>query len=216
MSIIEEALRRLQDPLLHPAQKPQAEAPVAPPPAPPPVKPVEPKPIHSWPTAIAPTPTPTPLPYSPTLLAAAVAAIILSSLAVLAGGAWWLGHLSRAPSAPASTIPAPTLAAMTAIPRAPQPSPTDEEPTDQAQSERPMSAMSHPPVPATIHPIANLSDEFVISGLVVGGGEPYAVINGAIVAVGDQIGDFTLVEITNGAARLRRTDGSEVALRVPR
>lgn len=212
MSIIEEALRRLQDPLLHPAQKPQAEAPVVPPP----VKPVEPKPIHSWPTAVAPTPTPTPLPYSPTLLAAAVAAIILSSLAVLAGGAWWLGHLSRAPSAPASTIPAPTLAAMTAIPRPQQPAPTDEEPTDEAQRERPMNAVSLPPVPSTIHPIANLSDELVISGLVVGGGESYAVINGAIVAVGDQIGDFTLVEITKGAARLRRTDGSEVALRVPR
>lgn len=214
MSIIEEALRRLQDPLLHTAQKPNTEAPV-------PVKPVEPKPIHPWPTAAAPTPAPTPLPYSSTLLVAAVAAIILSSLAVLAGGAWWLGHLSRPTSTASSTIPAPTLAAMPAIPRPPQPAPSarsqDVAPTTgQAQSERPMSAVEHPPVPATIHPIANLSDELVISGLVVGGGESYAVINGAIVAVGDQIGDFTLVEITNGAARLRRTDGSEVALRVPR
>lgn len=216
MSIIEEALRRLQDPLLHPAQKPQTQAPVAPPL----VKPVEPKPIHSWPTAAAPTPTPTPLPYSSTLLAAAVAAIILSSLAVLAGGAWWLGHLSRPTSTASSTIPAPTLAALPAIPQPSQPAPSarsqDGAPTGQAQSERPMSAVEHPPVPATIHPIANLSDELVISGLVVGGGESYAVINGAIVAVGDQIGDFTLVEITNGAARLRRTDGSEVALRVSR
>lgn len=207
MSIIEEALRRLQDPLLHRAQKPQPQAPVAPAPAPPPVKPVEPKPVHPWPTAAAPTPAPTPLPYSSTLLAAAVAVIILSSLAVLAGGAWWLGHLSRHTSTASSTIPAASSA---------RSKDKDAALAGLAQSERLRGAVDHPPVPATIHPIANLSDELVISGLVVGGGESYAVINGAIVAVGDQIGDFTLVEIENGAARLRRTDGSEVALRVPR
>jgi hypothetical protein len=59
-------------------------------------------------------------------------------------------------------------------------------------------------------------DQVVISGIVEGEGQSYAVINGAIVAVGERIGEFTLEEIANGAARLRRTDGSEVVLRVPR
>jgi hypothetical protein len=51
---------------------------------------------------------------------------------------------------------------------------------------------------------------------VEGEGESYAVINGAIVAVGDRLGEFTLIDITNGAARLRRADGAETVLRVPR
>jgi len=56
----------------------------------------------------------------------------------------------------------------------------------------------------------------VMSGIVEGLGKPYAVINGKIVTVGEQIEDATLLEIADGTVRLRRSDGQELALRVPR
>jgi len=69
--------------------------------------------------------------------------------------------------------------------------------------------------PAPIMSSSSL-DGLIVTGVVEGFGEPYAVINGAIVAVGERIRDHTLLEITNGIVRLRRADGEEVALRVPR
>ena len=56
--------------------------------------------------------------------------------------------------------------------------------------------------------------QLVLNGVAEGVGEPYAVINGSILGVGDRIGNFTLMEIANGAARLQETNGNETVLRV--
>jgi len=70
------------------------------------------------------------------------------------------------------------------------------------------------PAPAPI--LSNSSDGLIVTGVVEGLGQPFAVINGAIVAVGERIREHTLLEIANGIVRLRRPDGEEVLLRVPR
>jgi len=51
---------------------------------------------------------------------------------------------------------------------------------------------------------------------VVGVGEPYAVINGEILAVGEAIAGATVQEITPGGVTLRLPDGRDAALRVTR
>ena len=47
-------------------------------------------------------------------------------------------------------------------------------------------------------------------------GEPYAVINGSIVAEGETIGEATLLTIAEGTVTLRLADGKETLLRVER
>jgi len=56
----------------------------------------------------------------------------------------------------------------------------------------------------------------VLSGVVEGLGEPYAVIDGMIVGVGEQVNGATLDGITNGTVTLRRSDGSVLTLSVRR
>ena len=73
------------------------------------------------------------------------------------------------------------------------------------------SSASEPTAPASRPP-----EEFVVSGIVEGLGEPYAVINGAIVGVGEQVGDATLIEITANTVRLRRPDGRETTAQLLR
>ena len=60
------------------------------------------------------------------------------------------------------------------------------------------------------------AEELVMTGIVEGRGEPYAVINGAIVSVGERVHEFTLLEIADGAVRLRSRHGKDVILRVRR
>ena len=47
-------------------------------------------------------------------------------------------------------------------------------------------------------------------------GDPYAVINGMIIGKGDRVEDAILLEIADGAVRLRRIDGTETTVRVVR
>jgi len=56
----------------------------------------------------------------------------------------------------------------------------------------------------------------VLSGVVEGLGEPYAVIDGMIVGLGEEVNGVTLAEITNGTVKLRRADGSVLTLSVRR
>ncbi len=58
--------------------------------------------------------------------------------------------------------------------------------------------------------------DLTLSGIVEGLGEPYAVINGMIVGIGDQVKNVTLVAIEHGKAKLRQADGSEIILHVTR
>ena len=216
MSLIEEALRRLDDPLLSPeqTQKPPPSKPSSPPLAPAPA----PTSVHPWPPTSIPSSTPIVVPATSPVLAAVVAAIVVLTVALLVGGAWWMGHASgwSQPVVPAVAPPPPA-----AIPPvAPRPVATHQErvlgeasQSEEGQSvhiqQRPAARLKEPP-PATPPP------QFILTGIVEGGGVPYAMINGSIVSVGEQVEDFTLVGIANAVVKLRRADGHELVLRVPR
>ena len=160
MSLIEEALRRLNDPLLKDAGTP------------PPItreRPAEERPAaHSWPVTSQP---PSSLTANPLSLVALSIAVLTTAL--LIGGAFWLGH----------TLPG--TAAAPEVPPAQETAPLQE------------------PEPQ-------------LTGIVVGAGAPYAVIDGTIAGLGERVGAFTLQEIVEGAVTLRRDDGTELVLRVKR
>ena len=196
MSLIEEALRRVQDPLLPapgataPSPKKQAAAPT----------PNAAK-VHSW--ASAPPAAPGRHAASPrpvNVLVTVALAVLALTVALIAGGAFWLGRTLN--GAPASH-PRAGVAANAAQPRGATPWHFGSK-----------TAASHTAdtEPATPEPA---KEELVLSGIVEGLGEPYAVINGIIVGVGERVGELTLLEIAKGSVRLRRPDGSETVLRLP-
>ena len=61
-----------------------------------------------------------------------------------------------------------------------------------------------------------LVPEFNVTGVVEGLGDPYAMINGSIVSVGETIGRATLTGISEGTVTLRLADGKETVVRVAR
>lgn len=196
MSLIEEALRRLQDPLI-PAK-----------PSPPPSKSGtahEAPPAHSWPTTPSSATTPgggASQPITRALIAVA-AAIIALTVALFTGAAlWWKRSMGSAQMrSAASTTPMPTRHASPPL-QAPQ----SVETAGTAPSTSPPKRHASPAP----------SNDLVISGVVEGLGEPYAVINGAIVRAGEQVNDATLLRIADGVVVLRRADGTEMTLQVPR
>ena len=177
MSLIEEAMRRLQDPLIsktqspssvqHPAPRQAHKEPVAPP--------------HSWPVN-PPAPFPSPASASPAMNRVTFA-VIAMAVCFIGGGVWWMGRTGSAPSLQTKGMGGSAV----------KPSAT---------------------TPSALPPVSQ--SRFILSGIVEGLGEPYAVINGMILTVGDQIADATLLEINKGMVRLRLGDGSETTLRVPR
>ena len=181
MSLIEEALRRIQDPLLT-----KHESGVQAPPKPAPA-------AHSWPT------TP-PLPLPPAappvvnpLLAVSFSVLALTAVIVI-GGAFWIGH---------RVVMQPTPVVISEPPDRPKP------------SERRAAPVVQPVAPTPETPAVS-GNGLTLSGIVEGMGESYAVINGLIVGVGEQVDGATLLEIASGTVRLRRADDSEVVLNVPR
>ena len=190
MSLIEEALRRVQDPLL---QKSATAAPQAPPKKP--AATPEP-PAHPWPMGSQ-FPSPAAPPVNP-LLAVTLTVLALTVLVVV-GGALWMGRAigtAPVPAQPAPAVPAESRA---------------ESPGLTLQAEAPKSQ------PLIAMPWAKGTEpEFTLSGVVEGPGESYAVINDLIVGIGEPVGNATLVRIAEGAVTLRRENGSEIVLRVPR
>ena len=195
MSLIEEALRRVQDPALQGTQTaPRAPAQPQAPSQRAPARPAKAEPsselnvgvsAYPWPmtppTAAPAFGTPSSKTVTAPLLAVAIA--ILALTAVLAiGGAFWMGR-ALGGTAPQS---APVVIS------------------------RPM------PPPAPTEHAESVAGRLVLNGIVEGSGKPYAVINGTIVGIGEQYQDFTLLEISNGVARLRRVDGNELLLRISR
>jgi len=181
MSLIEEALRRVKDPLVPPAsataQKPRKAAVPQTPTA------------HSWP----PTPPPSPVPpaaATPTTLLTMVTITILGlTAALIAGGAIWMWRTLNTGNAPlVSPLAAPAASGF--------------------------PATNAPPEPPAAAPEAR--PEFHLTGIVEGLGEPYAVINGSIVAVGETVGQAVLLDIGEGTVKLRLADGKETVLRVAR
>ena len=182
MSLIEEALRRVKDPLIHPAptkaEKPRTTAPSQ-------TRPT----AHSW----SPTPAPSPSqpaaasPISPLTLA--TLAVLGLTVALLVGGAAWMWRTFKGG---APVAPEPATAPMSET----------TAPSKHAIPSRSAAAATDP--------------EFHLTGVVEGSGNPYAVINGSIVGVGETVGTATLLGIAEGMVTLRLADGKETVLRVER
>lgn len=185
MSLIEEALRRIQDPSM-----PKSSTTAAPPN--PQATAQEPPPAHSWPITPPSSEASPPLLQTPRALNAVAAAILGLTVVLLLGGIVWLSRTR------------------TGTRSAPEPAP----------SPAPAKA-STPPISAPVQKPAwfggaNPEQEMILSGIVVGVGEPYAVINGEIVAQGDQIGSATLLDITPDSVTVRLPNGKEAVLKIPR
>ncbi|MBI2495699.1 MAG: hypothetical protein HYY90_00760 [Candidatus Omnitrophica bacterium] len=194
MSLIEKALRELPEPLTPTEQQPLTK-PAMPPQAPP----VEPKPIHSWSTATASTSAP---PHAPRISAPqvlAIAAILFVAIALVRSGRSWQ---ARTPSTGTSALSASILSPGAAAPTPAAPSTASAGREDRVAK----LALRTSTAPA--------QGQLVLNGIAEGVGEPYAMINGSVLGVGDRIGNFTLVEIVNGAARLREANGNETILHV--
>lgn len=173
MSLIEEALRRVKDPLLQKGlHTPPQTAPQAAPPQ-----------AHSWPTAqhqAQPAPSPR------VAVVIAVVTITAAALAIL-GTVWLIWRATSGRSAAHSTgIPS-------------------------WASTQPQTSAAHGPTVSGVQ-----VEEFALTGIVEGLGESYAVINGVVVRVGEQINRATVLDIADGTVTLRREDGTDVVLRVPR
>ena len=69
------------------------------------------------------------------------------------------------------------------------------------------AAHAEPPAPPPPPP----EPAFVLNGVVGGVGEPFAIINGTIVHLGETIEEATLLHVDSGMARLRRK-GKELLL----
>ena len=204
MSIIEEALRRVQDPLLPPAKKAPAPAPDRP--AAPERRPV----AHPWQQAAPSSPAASTLQPQTAPLTAVALAVLLLTTALIIGGALWIGRaLSTAPrdggapvQAPIASPPAPAFVEFQR-PIEPEPEPEEAKP-------------AHPKRPRSTPRVNAGTPGLVLSGVVEGLGDPYAVINGLIVTVGERVGDATLEQIAQGSVTLRHDDGRQTILRVPR
>ena len=194
MSLIEEALRRLKEPLISTPETPPTSKKAAPQQS----AQQDAAPAHSWSTASPATAVPPPpQPMTHALVAVAIAVLALT-VVLIVGGTLWMKRTMG-----------------TAQPRTAEPSPAiSPSPTLPTQGTQPLELTSQPPKTRAGTSPSNQND-LVLSGVVEGLGEPYAVINSMIVRVGEQINDATLISVMNGVVTLRRTDGTDVTLRVP-
>jgi len=178
MSLIEQALRRVQDPVINTTTQ-----------TPPKTDPAEPT-AHSWKTESPPASlTTSPAPRVTNALVAVALAIIGLTVVLVVGGAFWMGHTITSPQSTAGGSAATAPSAL----------------------EKTAPAV---PTPAHARSAAHGEPEFVLSGVVEGVGNPYAVINGAIASIGDQVGKATLVAISGSTATLRLANGEQMVLRV--
>lgn len=187
MSLIEEALRRLQDPVITTTeQKSPAPQPTQRP------RMIPPEPAHSW--SATPSSNPSRAPRANRLLIGMAAAVLVLGTALCAVGISWSRQQRHASNLSPAALPAESVRTNRPAPLAPR----------ESGKNRPITA----PGPD--------EQSLIISGVVEGLGEPYVVINGAIVGIGESVGEFTLVAIGSGSVTLRRADGSEKILRLSR
>ena len=180
MSLIEEALRRVQEVPKNapPATAPPAKAPPAPD-----------APAHPWPVTTAPSAQTPKLGSQPQ----PIARLILMGVLVGIIAWWWRDAAGRKPA----HHPSQEVLSSTA-----QPQPAASPPPGSLLSNRAAHAQAE--------------RTMVLSGVVVGVGAPYAVIDGHIVGLGEQVGEATVKEITPRTVTLRLADGNETTLQVPR
>jgi len=136
-------------------------------------------------------------------------AVLALTVVFIAGSAFWMGRMLRKPEAAPLAVAAPPVVA-------PEPPPAVESPAPM-----PVQTQDAPPTTSG-QPEKNQpkdqpkEEELILTGIVEGGGEAYAVINGVIVGVGEQIKESTLLEIGKGKAKVRRPDGRETVLSIPK
>ena len=141
---------------------------------------------HSWPTS-------RPRPHAPNALLGATAAILVLTAVFIAASTFWTVRTLHSPPSP--TPPAPISAVAELTPPAP--------------------AAAAAPEPAP-EPSAPVKEPLTLTGIVEGEGKSYAVINGAVVGVGDQINGATLLNISSHIVRVREADGTETDLILPK
>jgi hypothetical protein len=126
-------------------------------------------------------------------------AVLALTAALIFGGAVWMRR---------------TLNSSPSVAKAPV-SPATSEPSTAAPPEG--ATRAGPPAPSrAITASTHELPEFHLTGVVEGLGEPYAVINGSIVGVGETVGKATLLDIAEGKVTLRLADGKDTVLRVER
>ncbi len=195
MSLIEEALRRLQEPLLKPTQPPPAasaasEAVRSTPPQTAPPAASAPS-AHSWSTApSSSSPFVAPARPSTPVLVLVTTAVFTLTVGLLLWGGIWMGHTlsQRQEASLTSSVDAPTGQ---------------------------LTQLTGAPKPATA-PQPRKADELVLTGVVEGGGAPFAVINETVVGIGDQVQGTTVLAIASGAVTLRGADGRDQVLQLAR
>ena len=181
MSLIEEALRRVQEaPKNAPPKAPPAKAP-----------PEAEAPAHSWPITQAPSASTPKLGAKPWPITRLVLVGVFVGII-----AWWLRDTVVGRRSAQRHSQAETLSSNSQI------TPATSLPTALSFT----SPSAH----------AQADQSMVLSGVVVGVGAPYAVIDGRIVGLGEQVGEATVKEITPSTVKLRLADGSETILHVPR
>ena len=178
MSLIEQALRRIQDPLI-PAQQeaPPAKA----------SRKADPHQAHSWTAAPSEASAGSAAPETTnSLVIVALAVLVLTGILVI-GGAFWMGHVlgGRQPaldvhvSVPGFASQPPEIAARNpANPDASKPAAQPPKPSAQTQAPQPaLLSEAMKLLPASNPP----NNDLVLNGVVEGVGDSYAVINGTIV-----------------------------------
>lgn len=71
------------------------------------------------------------------------------------------------------------------------------------------------PQPSTTT-VASLGEGLALSGIVLGGNEPYAVINGTIITVGERLDGYLVSEITESTVTLKDARGRSTLLQLGR
>ncbi|MCI0563702.1 MAG: hypothetical protein MN733_34950 [Nitrososphaera sp.] len=205
MSLIEEALRRIQDPAVTSEQKTASPSPTPkqknPDSEKAPAKQTD-APAHSWSTHPYPPQTASQAPgQNHPLTWVALAVFLLTSVLIISGVFWlgkkWAGLDTKVQAASQN---------QTVVSR------TSEE---KAEIVDQTSSLSSPPLLPLKKKVArDKNPQLIVNGVIEGLGEPYAVIDDAILGIGDQIDGMTVVAIGKGRVTLRNDAGAETTLRL--
>lgn len=93
--------------------------------------------------------------------------------------------------------------------------PVATPPAAQAETTAVPPAIAKPSPAVATHNRRNLKPSLILNGVVEGGGEPLAIINGSILQIGETVAGATLLEIKKDTARLRWRD-QEIVIRTTR
>ena len=220
MSLIEEALRRVQEvtPPTPAARRvatataieeaPAVSQPAAPSPA---------APIRQPQGGTIPPALPSPITISGLGMTAVSVGllVVVSALTLRHPISASLGRRAiQARSAPASAAPEPAVAPAPAAAAPVQPSAPDAAAPAHASVVKPNTVPLSAGDPVMAVPGFE-APQFILNGIVRGSGEPVAIINGRILRVGETIAGATLSDIMSEAARLRWPD-RELIIRITR